>query len=123
MAARRPLVNVAGQLQELPSGDTVIGAGGGGGGTVTRIEIDFGTPGADKPSYSKTFTVVDAAVSPTSDIAVTPSGRVATGRVGDDWAWDGLSLSALAGTGSFTLTANAQPGPVLGRRTVQYQVF
>ncbi|MFN0028418.1 MAG: hypothetical protein ACKV2O_14750 [Acidimicrobiales bacterium] len=121
MVARRPLVNVAGQLQELPSGDTVTGAGGAG--VVTRVEIDFGTPGVDKPSYSKTFTVVDAGVSASSDVVVSPSGRVPTGRVGDDWAWDGLSLSALAGTGSFTLTAIANPGPVLGRRTVQYQVF
>lgn len=32
MAARRPLVNIAGSLQELPVGDTVIGATGGGGG-------------------------------------------------------------------------------------------
>lgn len=29
MAIRRPLVTISGQLQELPSGDTVAGSGGG----------------------------------------------------------------------------------------------
>jgi len=46
MAARRPLVVVSGAVQELPAGDTVIGAsGGGGGGTRGKTTVDFGAVG------------------------------------------------------------------------------
>ena len=85
----------------------------------TETSIDFGS---DVPKYDATFTVVDATVTPASKIAVVPSGTVASGRVGNDWEWDGLILSALPGSGSFTLSATAFPGPVVGRRTVQYQI-
>ena len=84
----------------------------------TQVEINFG----DTPTRSKTFTISDAAVTSTTRVAVTPSGKVAAGRVGDDWAWDGLILSALSGAGSFALTALAVPGPVVGKRYVQYQL-
>ena len=89
-----------------------------GGGTWTETEIDFGTT----PQYSKTFTITDASVSGTSKIIVAPSGNVATSRTGNDLEWDNLLLGALAGTGSFTLTALALPGPVVGKRKVYYQV-
>jgi hypothetical protein len=81
-------------------------------------EIDFGT----KPQWSQTFTITDAAVASTSHIAVACSGQVATGRTGDDWAWDALVLTAVSGTGSFALTAYAIPGPVVGKRKIQYQI-
>ena len=88
----------------------------GGGSTpiaITEVEIDFGT----KPVTSKSFTVTDAAVSATSKISIVPSAKTATGRVNtDDVEWDGLSLAAVAGTGSFTVYAVANPGPVVGKR-------
>lgn len=100
--------------------DVTIAAsgGGGGGGTWTEAEIDFGT----KPAWSKTFTVVDAGVSASSKIILCPSGNVATGQVGNDLDWDNLLLGGLAGSGSFTLTALAVPGPVVGKRKVFYSV-
>ncbi|MEQ1709439.1 MAG: hypothetical protein ABL864_14020 [Terricaulis sp.] len=86
---------------------------------VTEAEIDFGTT----PVWSKSFTVTATGVTTGSHVIVTPSGTVATSRVGDDWAWDGLIFAAVPGTDEFTLTALAVPGPVVGARTVQYQVF
>ena len=47
MAERRPLVQIDGQVQELPQGDTIPGAsgGGGGGGTTADViqSVDLGT--------------------------------------------------------------------------------
>ena len=83
-----------------------------------EVEIDFGT----KPQFSALFTITDADVSPTSNIVVNGSSEPATGRVGNDAEWDGLALSAIAGSGSFTLTAIAVPGPVVGARKVLYSI-
>jgi hypothetical protein len=83
-----------------------------------ETEIDFGTD----PVWDKTFTITDASVTSTSHIIVAPSGKVATDRVGNDWEWDGLTMSALPAAGSFILTALALPGPLVGKRFVQYQI-
>lgn len=83
-----------------------------------EVEVDFGST----PQWSKTFTVTDANVTTTARVAVVPSGNVATGRVGNDADWDSLICTALPATGSFALTVAAFPGPVVGRRKVQYQI-
>lgn len=90
-------------------------AGGGGGLTLTEFEVDFGT----KPIRSKKFTITAAGVSGSSKVIVSPSGNVATGRVGDDWEWDSISTSAKAGTGQFVLTCFAS-GKVAGKRKFYY---
>jgi hypothetical protein len=82
------------------------------------IEIDFGST----PQWSKTFTVTDANVTATSRVAVMQSGAAATGRAAGDVEWDTLGLAATPASGSFTLTAHAVPGPVVGRRLVSYQI-
>ena len=48
MTARNPLVIINGAVQELPSGDTVNGAGGGGGGNSVTATVDFGGTFSDK---------------------------------------------------------------------------
>lgn len=83
-----------------------------------EVEINFGTT----PQYSALFTIVDGDVTAASNIVVNGSSEPATGRVGNDAEWDGLALSAIAGSGSFTLTAIAVPGPVVGARKVLYSV-
>jgi hypothetical protein len=100
-----------------PSNTLTIDAAGGGGGALTETEIDFGTA----PVRSKKFTVVDGTVTGSSKIIVSPSGNVGTGRVGDDWEWDSVSLAAKAGTGSFTISAHAS-GRIRGNRKVYYSV-
>jgi hypothetical protein len=87
--------------------------------TVTEVEIDFGSV----PVPSKSFVITEALASPTSKIIPSPSSKTATGRVGtDDMEWDMISLSAVPGSGSFTLYAVANPGPVVGKRNIQYIV-
>lgn len=98
---------------------TAAANGTGGSSSWTEVEIDFGST----PVREKTFTITDAAVTgPTKKIIPTPSGNIGTGRVGNDLEWDNLLLGAIAGTGSFVLTALAVPGPVVGKRKVFYQV-
>lgn len=113
----------AGDVQEITLGTNLSLAGTvlnatGGGATWTEVEINFGT----KPEWSKTFTIVDPSALPASKILVMPSGNVATGRVGNDLEWDNMVLGALSGTGQFTLTALATPGPVVGNRKVFYSI-
>lgn len=84
---------------------------------VTQVEIDLGTT----PVYSKSITVTAAACEPSFNVLVSPSADPATGRGVDDNLWDGLILSAVAGTGSFTLHVMAVPGPVSGKRNINYQ--
>ena len=97
----------------------VISASGGGGGSITEVTVDFGS----KPAYSASFTVVDAAVSASSKIAISESGKIATGRIAaGDSEWDAITAAALPGAGSFVAYCKANPGPVVGRRILQYSV-
>lgn len=103
-----------------PPGPTgPVGPAGGGGGTWTEVEIDFGSV----PVYEATFTITDAAItSPAVKMAIIPCGKAATGRTADDWQWDGGTFAANPGTGSAECFAAFFPGPIVGRRTLQYQV-
>lgn len=89
-----------------------------GGGTWTSVEVDFGTA----PTYSATFTVTDGTVDALSKVVAVADGATATGRVGNDWEWDGIIFACVPAAGQFTLTALATPGPVVGMRKVFYQV-
>jgi hypothetical protein len=90
-------------------------AGGGGGLTLTETEIDFGS----LPVQGKKFTITQAGVLPASLVSVSPSGNVATSRVGDDYEWDSINFSAKPNTGTFTLTAYAS-GRIRGKRKILY---
>jgi hypothetical protein len=72
--------------------------------------------------WEKTFTITDAGVTALSNVSVNASSKTATGRVGNDALWDGLFLATTPAAGSFELSAVAVPGPVVGRRVVQYQI-
>ena len=107
------------------AGVTVSDAGGktvvsvaGGGGSWTEVEIDFGAA----PVYGAEFTITDAAISAASKVQVLPCGKAATGRTADDWAWDGAAFAANPGAGSATCYAQFLPGPIVGKRKVQYSV-
>ena len=97
----------------------VPAGGGGGGGTWTEVEIDFGST---KPQYDAQFTITDAGVSSSSKLIVLESGKAATGRVLGDSQWDSIGLSANPGAGNFVVYAVANPGPVKGKRKIQYQI-
>lgn len=98
--------------------DLIINAYAGGGTgsiSITEAEIDFGTT----PVRSKKFTITEASITALSKIIVTPSGNVATGRVGDDYEWDSINLTAKPNAGTFTLTAFAS-GRIRGKRKILY---
>ena len=109
------------------SGITFVDTGANGSLTVsvtaplnwTEAEVDFGSI----PAYDASFTVVDAALSGASKVAVASSGKAATGRVAGDDQWDAITYSALPAAGSMTVYAYANPGPVVGKRKIQYQVL
>lgn len=91
---------------------------GGAGASWGEVEIDFGS----QPVYSAEFTITDAGIEATSKVTVLPSGKPATGRTADDWAWDGATFAANPGTGSATCYAVFTPGPIVGKRKVQYTI-
>ena len=84
---------------------------------ITEVEIDFGS----SPVRSKSFTVTDAGVSPSSTVVAWSSAGAATGRGVDDALWDGITYACTPGTGSFTVHAHAT-GMVAGPRTILYQI-
>mgnify|MGYP000508730406 CR=1 FL=1 len=61
MTVRRPLVQIAGVLQELPSGDSIAGASGSA--LAATVTVDFGSSG--KRTVSQAFTVTGASTSQT----------------------------------------------------------
>jgi len=98
---------------------TAVFGGGGGGGSWTEVEIDFG---AD-PVYDAAFTITDAAITSSAvQMVLVPCGKAAAGRTADDWQWDGGTFVANPGTGSATCYATFTPGPIVGKRKLQYQV-
>lgn len=115
----------AGDVEEITLGTnlsftgTTLNAAGGAGATWTEVEIDFGVT----PVYDATFTITDAAITSSAvKMILVPSGKAATGRTADDWQWDGGTFVANPGTGAATCYATFAPGPIVGRRTLQYQV-
>jgi hypothetical protein len=98
--------------------DVTIAAAGGGSVTWTEAEVDFGAT----PVYDANFTVVDASITALDQVPVLASGKAATDRVDGDDQWDAITYSALPASGSMTVYANANPGPVVGKRKIQYQV-
>jgi hypothetical protein len=91
----------------------------GSGASWTEIDIDFGA----NPVYEATFTITDAAITSSAvKVIVVPSGKAATGRTADDWQWDGGMFAANPGTGSAACYANFNPGPIVGKRKLQYLV-
>jgi len=99
-----------------PANPVVSATGGPGGFAITETEVNFGTT----PVVEKTFTVTDAAITPTSKIIVTESGSIGTGRVASgDSLWDTITYACIPATGSFTLFAKAS-GSVVGFRKLFY---
>lgn len=80
--------------------------------TFSEATIDFGT----KPVYNKSFAVTDANVTASSKIMLCGSAVV------DEGEFDAITYTAKAGSGSFTVYANAQPGPVSGTRVIYYLI-
>lgn len=104
------------EAMNVPTG---VFGGGGGGGTWTEVEIDFGST----PVYDATFTITDAAITSSAvQMILVPCGKAATGRTADDWQWDGGTFVANPGTGSATCYATFTPGPIVGKRMLQYQI-
>jgi hypothetical protein len=98
---------------------TVTIAGGSGSFSLTTVEVDFGST----PRWDALFTITDAGISPTSNIMIGESGKVATGRLAQgDAQWDSIQCAALPGTGDMQVFCSVFPGPVVGKRTLQYTI-
>lgn len=96
----------------------VLNTAGGGGTSITETEIDFGS----WPTFSKTFTIIDATVTTSSKINPIQSGKAATGKSADENELDLITFRAAPQTGSFLLFADAETGPVVGTFKVNYIV-
>lgn len=122
MTYKSPALVAGTNVTLTPSGGgstiTIAASGGGGAAAWVEYEVDFGST----PAWDATFTVTDASVSATTEVAVVPSGKTATDRAAGDALWDAITYAAVPGTGAFTLYALATPGPVVGKRYILYQV-
>jgi len=87
--------------------------------SVVEVEVDFGT----KPRWDKNFTITDASISVASKVIAVQSGKTATGRLPGDAQWDAINCAVLPGVGQATLFCTASPGPVVGKRIIQYEVM
>lgn len=117
---QRAILNFTGSSVTVSdvAGKTTVAVAGGAGASWVEVEIDFGPT----PVYGAEFTITDAAITSASKVQLLPCGKAATGRTADDWAWDGAAFAANPGTGSATCYAQFLPGPIVGRRKVQYSV-
>ena len=120
--ARRLVVMLYEYLRDLTSTVNALvdasGSSSSGGASWSEAEIDFGA----SPIYTATFTITDAAITSASKVQVLPCGKAATGRTADDWLWDGATIAANPGTGSAACYAVFVPGPIVGKRKIQYSV-
>jgi hypothetical protein len=112
MAVRRPLIQIAGQVQELPSGDTLPGASGT---TISTVEIDFGT----LPVYSKTFDL-NVTCSLNQPVIVSVSLNMPVGVDLDELEMDSIELAAhCTATNNLKVIATSR-SPVTGKRNINY---
>lgn len=116
MAVRRPVILDAGKLRELPTGDTLPGAGGGT--TPTVLEVDFGYPAA----RSKTTTVAVPGITPASRVMIHQIGGPVTGKGSDEAAAEPLQASAIPSTNTLRITATAETGRFGGRTLLAYLI-
>lgn len=89
-----------------------------GGVSLTAYEFDFGS----RSKWSKTVTVTDATVSPTSKVVVWQTGLAATGRQADEAEMDMISCRAVPGSGSFKLTCSCERSITHGKFSMAYTV-
>jgi len=92
MAVRNPLVLVNGVLAELPSGDTVNGAGASSGLALTTVEADLGST----PRWSGKFTITGAGMTIGKPVYIQQAIGPYTGKgtLADEAEMDQLNLSA-----------------------------
>lgn len=90
MAERRPIVNISGQLQELPTGDTVYGASGGSS-TIGTFTVDFGTLYEDS---FVTQTISEPAVGASSTVNIWPSSEATATHDAEDYIIEKVSAIA-----------------------------
>lgn len=115
MTARRPLVTIAGYQQELPVGDTLIGAGGAP--AFTEVTLNFGAA----PVISKSFSFADALVTTASKIIMSASGAPASGRQADELEMDNFMCAATCiVNGTVTAYVSASSGFVSGQYKFNY---
>ena len=115
MSVRRALVQIAGEFQELPQGDTLAGASGGGVSTATGT-VNFGLVTTD----SATLVLSAAWVTVSSNIFLSVRGFAPDHPPEDDDVWvEGVTacVTTIIPATSFTVVVTASNG-TWGRYTI-----
>ena len=76
----------------------------------TTYVADFGTV----PVTSKSFIITDVNATPSNSVIIYPHS------VNDEWEMDPVLYAGACGTGTITLYASTQQGPVKGPRSIKY---
>lgn len=97
-------------------GDSTWGPAGSGSATIKQTEIDFGTV----PVAEMSFTVLDADVTPTSQLIGGVAYEAPTGKDLDELEMDGLDLKFGPGAGQLTVYARGLDGYVHDKFKLNY---
>lgn len=92
-------------------------SGSGGSFNATSIEIDVG----QIPIYTSTINIIDSSIISTSKILVWQDGLAST-MYSDDPSMDNILCTTVAKSGSFDLFISAVPGPIVGKRKINYVI-
>ena len=88
-------------------------------GLTNLATINFGI----SPTINATFIISGVNVTASNNIVAYPSATATPGRTNDDWAWDNISMSAFAGSGTITIYAKTENGStVMGARNILYTI-
>lgn len=118
MVTRRALVTINGRTKELPTGDTLAGAGGGGA-IITSVEVNF-----TSAARERTFNVVHVGALVGQNVIGGISLNMPAGVAQDEIELNPLIVSgycAVAGQVRLTV-ASARDSLINGKRNIVYQL-
>lgn len=116
MAARKPLVMIAGRPSILPSGDTLEGAGGSA--VVHERTVDFTVS-----RKSGVFSVTVPGVLTSQRIVASVSGQMPAGVSFDELEMDPLTVTGfVSAADTVTLLVASLGGPVKGQRNISMMI-
>lgn len=115
MTARKAIVLVDGGLQELPAGDTLVGAGAGAA-TIYAVTLDLGSAAV----LSKALAFADGNATTSTRIVMTCAGP-ADGRDFDEIEMDMVHcIAACLVDGVISVIVTGNPGPISGQYKFNY---
>jgi hypothetical protein len=110
MAVRKPLVQIGGELSELPVGDSIATSS-----SYTELTLDFGSV----PVKTKKFSVSVAGVLATNRVDITQSGYTVSGVADDEYEFSSIFYTGKCLVDGTLLITAVATSPVMGQWIAQ----